>query len=68
MHQTTIRFAEDTWGLLETEAASLGVSAAQYIREATIARAMYTAGRRGDSGMDTALRAASSDVDKRVRR
>jgi hypothetical protein len=38
MHQTTIRFAEDTWARIELEANASGVSAAQYVREATVAR------------------------------
>jgi hypothetical protein len=48
MHQTTVRFSDDLWALLEDEAASLGVSAAQYIRDATLARIAYNAGRRGN--------------------
>ena len=58
MHQTTIRFSADNWALLEHEAAELGVSAAQYIREAVLARVMYTAGRRGDTEMHGALQQA----------
>jgi hypothetical protein len=38
MHQTTIRFANDAWAKIEHEARASGVSAAQYVREATIAR------------------------------
>lgn len=48
MHQTTLRFPEDLWEFLEQEAKSLGVSVAQYVREAALARAAYDAGRRGD--------------------
>ena len=47
MHQTTIRFPEDLWLFLEDEAKSLGMSVAQYVREAALARAAYDAGRRG---------------------
>ena len=49
MHQTTLRFPEDLWRFLEDEAKSLGVSVAQYVREAALARAAYDAGRRGDA-------------------
>ena len=47
MHQTTLRFPEDLWRFLEDEARSLGVSVAQYVREAALARVAYDAGRRG---------------------
>ena len=48
MHQTTIRFSDDLWALLEREAAGSGVSAAQFIRDAALGRIAYNAGRRGD--------------------
>jgi hypothetical protein len=38
MHQTTIRFGPDTWSALERRAAALGVSAAQFVRDATLTR------------------------------
>jgi hypothetical protein len=68
MHQTTIRFSADSWAVLEHEAAKLGVSAAQYIREAVLARVMYTAGRRGDAEMEGALRQAIAPEDRLNRR
>ena len=56
MHQTTLRFPEDLWRFLEDEAKSLGVSVAQYVREAALARAAYDAGRRGQPlFVDTAV-------------
>src|SRR5881275_91566 len=56
MHQTTLRFPEDLWRFLEGEAKSLGVSVAQYVREAALARAAYDAGRRGEPlFVDTAV-------------
>ena len=51
MHQTTLRFPQDLWDFLEQEAKGLGVSIAQYVREAALARAAYDAGRRGDPGL-----------------
>jgi hypothetical protein len=38
MHTTTVRFDEQHWQQLGIEAARAGVSKAQYIRDATIAR------------------------------
>jgi hypothetical protein len=56
MHQTTLRFPEDLWHVLEDEAKGLGVSVAQYVREAALARAAYDAGRRGQPlFVDTAM-------------
>ena len=48
MHQTTLRFPEDLWRFLEHEAKALGISVAQYVREAALARVAYDAGSRGD--------------------
>jgi hypothetical protein len=47
MHQTTVRFGTDLWADLERTAEGLGISVAQYIREATLARLAYNAGERG---------------------
>jgi hypothetical protein len=47
MHQTTVRFGPDLWEALEHECGRLGVSAAQYVREAAVGRLAYTAGRTG---------------------
>jgi hypothetical protein len=46
MHQTTIRFAPDVWAQLESEARDGGVSAAQYVRDAVVARLAYADARR----------------------
>jgi hypothetical protein len=48
MHQTTVRFSADLWAQLELEAERSGVSAAQYVRDATLARISYAAGQRGE--------------------
>lgn len=48
MRATTVRFSADLWELLEREAARSGVSVAQYVREAALARIAYTAGLRGE--------------------
>jgi hypothetical protein len=56
MHQTTLRFAPDLWDALAAEARLVGVSVAQYVREAALARLAYTAGVRGDAEYEDALR------------
>ena len=48
MKATTVRFGEDLWEMLEREAGALGVSAAQFVREAAIMRVAMLAGSRGD--------------------
>src|SRR4051794_30880130 len=55
MHQTTVRFGPDLWEALEVECGRLGVSAAQYLREAAVARLSYTAGRLGEEEFERAL-------------
>jgi hypothetical protein len=47
MHQTTVRFGPELWEALEAECRRLGVSAAQYLRDAALARLAYTAALRG---------------------
>jgi hypothetical protein len=59
MHQTTVRFGEDLWQALESECAHLGVSIAQYLREAALTRLVYAAGRRGDDEFELALELAT---------
>ena len=62
MRATTVRFSEELWNLLEREAQREGVSAAQFIRDATILRTAYAMGQRGDAGFEEALaRAAAPD-------
>jgi hypothetical protein len=58
MHQTTVRFGSDLWDALDREATRLGVSVAQYVREAALARLVYAAGQRGDDQFDLALEIA----------
>jgi hypothetical protein len=63
MHQTTVRFGPDLWEALEGECARLGVSAAQFLREAAVARLAYNAGRRGDIEYEQSLVGAGAPVD-----
>jgi GAF domain-containing protein len=61
MRATTVRFTDALWKLLEREAGGEGVSAAQFVRDATIMRIAYVMGQRGDAGFEEAVgRAAAS--------
>jgi hypothetical protein len=55
MHQTTVRFGGDLWEALEAECAEAGVSIAQYVREAALARLVYAAGKRSNPELELAL-------------
>jgi GAF domain-containing protein len=55
MRATTVRFGDALWTLLEREAGREGVSAAQFIRDATILRVAYAMGQRGDADFEEAL-------------
>jgi GAF domain-containing protein len=61
MRATTVRFADDLWTLLETEAATQGISAAQFVRDAAILRLGSLSAQRGDAETleDMAARALS---------
>lgn len=55
MRATTVRFSDDLWELLELEAARDGVSAAQFVRDATLLRIGILTGRRGDSAAQASV-------------
>jgi hypothetical protein len=62
MHQTTVRFGPDLWAALEEESGRLGMSAAQYVRESTLARLSYTLGRtRTGEDYERALEGAGAE-------
>ena len=48
MRVSAVRFGADLWRLLEEEAELVGVSVAQYVREAALARASAAAAARGE--------------------
>jgi hypothetical protein len=48
MQATLIRFGPELFAELKAEARRSGVSVAQYVREAVVARMAYSAGLRGD--------------------
>jgi hypothetical protein len=59
MHQTTVRFAPDLWETIEAECRSLGISAAQFVREAAIARVAFAEARRDASAYAAAMEGAT---------
>jgi GAF domain-containing protein len=63
MRATTVRFSDQLWKLLEREAGGEGVSAAQFVRDATIMRIAYVMGQRGDAGFEEALGRAAALAD-----
>src|SRR5436190_2883021 len=64
MRATTVRFGEALWNLIEREATRDGVSAAQYIRDATILRTAYAMGERRDPGFEEAIDRATRRDEK----
>lgn len=67
MRATTVRFSEDLWQLLEDESTAQGISAAQFVRDATIVRLAYLAGRRGDSDSEQSIEAIAERAASRHR-
>ena len=67
MRATTVRFDDSLWSMLEREARAQGVSAAQFVRDATILRIATVATQRGDEDMlttvaDVAARSLGADA------
>ncbi len=63
MRATTVRFSEALWTLVEREADQEGVSAAQYVRDATILRTAYAMGQRGDADFEAAIARAAGRAE-----
>lgn len=63
MRATTVRFSEALWTLVEREAQADGVSAAQYVRDATILRTAYAMGQRGDPDFEEAIARAAGRAE-----
>src|SRR5262249_2337002 len=55
MHQTTVRFSSDLWANLEDASRRLGITLAQYLREAAIARLAFAAAQRHEPVYTAAL-------------
>jgi GAF domain-containing protein len=68
MRATTLRFDDDLWAVVEAEARRCGVSAAQFVRDATVMRATLEAQRRGDSDAEAAVSRLASRRGRRKRR
>jgi len=67
MHQTTVRFGADLWAALEREAAHLGLSTAQYIRDAALARLAFTEGfERGSARLPAWMEHGRGELEHRV--
>src|SRR5829696_2652618 len=64
MRATTVRFGEDLWAMLEQEASRNGMSAAQFVREATILRLAMLAGMRGDDAAQATLASVAGQAQK----
>jgi GAF domain-containing protein len=67
MRATTVRFSEDLWELLEEESTIQGISAAQFVRDATIVRLAFLAGRRGDSESEQSIEVIAQRAARRQR-
>jgi GAF domain-containing protein len=67
MRATTVRFSEDLWQLLDDESTRQGISAAQFVRDATIVRLAFLAGRRGDSEAELSMEAIAERAAHRQR-
>jgi GAF domain-containing protein len=67
MKATTVRFGEDLWAMLERESRRLGVSAAQFVREATIMRVAMLAGARGDPDAELSIAEIAARAARRPR-
>jgi GAF domain-containing protein len=67
MRATTVRFSEDLWQLLDDESTLQGISAAQFVRDATIVRLAFLAGRRGDSEAQLSMEAIAEQAARRQR-
>ena len=65
MRATTVRFGEDLWAMLEEEASRNGLSAAQFVREATILRLAMLAGLRGDDAARATLASVAGSAASR---
>jgi hypothetical protein len=67
MRATLVRFGPDLFEELKGEAERSGVSVAQFVREAVVARIAYQAGRRGELGYVPSAAARTRAESQRVR-
>jgi GAF domain-containing protein len=62
MRATTVRFGDDLWEMLERESERHGISAAQFVRDATILRVAFLAAERGDREARTTLAEVAAEA------
>ena len=62
---TTVRFGEDLWLVLEREASRQGISAAQYVRDATILRLAFGLAEQGDAEAEATVADAAAGAARR---
>ena len=62
MRVSAIRFGTDLWQILESEAARVGVSVSQYVREAALMRAAAAATARGEDLFQVLAEAGANAV------
>jgi hypothetical protein len=67
MRATLVRFGPDLFEELKAEAARSGISVAQFVREAVVARIAYNAGKRGERSYEPSRAANARDQARRVR-
>ena len=60
MREHRILFSDAAWGLIQEEARAAGVSAAQFIREASVAYAMWKLASRGGNNFTDEIEAIIS--------
>jgi hypothetical protein len=68
MRATTVRFNDDLWQLLDDESSRQGISAAQFVRDATIVRLAFLAGGRGDPEAELSIEVLAERAARRQRR
>jgi GAF domain-containing protein len=66
MRATTVRFTEDLWKVLEREARRQGISAAQFVRDATLLRLAFAMASDGDPEASATIADAAALAATRV--
>jgi hypothetical protein len=67
MRATLVRFGPDLFEDLKVEAERSGISVAQFVREAVVARIAYNAGKRGELAYEPSRASTARDQARRVR-
>src|SRR5690349_9810389 len=67
MRATLVRFGPDLFEDLKAEAERSGISVAQFVREAVVARIAYSAGKRGERGYEPSRAQTARQQTQRIR-